>query len=330
LKEAEAGKQILELATGLVKDELDLVEDEIRKRFRSKVPLIRNVASYLLEGGGKRIRPALHLLSFRLCNGKGNRAIPVAAALEFLHNATLLHDDVVDGADLRRGKQAANLRYGNQQSVLTGDFLVTRVFGILVEDGDLDLLSLIADITARMAEGEALELSLTSSDVPDEKHYLEVISEKTAVLFAASCEAAAILAGVKEARKPLWEYGMGFGMAFQLVDDLLDYLGTKDMLGKPVGGDLAEGKLTLPLLLAFKKSGNEAKALLDRMVFGEIREDDITLAANLIKNTGAHEITLRRAKDYSRKAIESIATLPASRERTALKDLARFCTDRNF
>jgi len=331
LSDSASQSNALTRALALVSGDLEQVEAEIGRHMDSRVALIRDVAKYLLEGGGKRLRPALHLLCFRLCGGQGGRAVPVGAALEFLHNATLLHDDVVDEADLRRGKPSANRHFGNQQSVLTGDFLVTRVFTILVEDGEPALLKLISDTTARMAEGEALELSLPSPDAATEAHYLEVVTEKTAILFGACCAAGAILAGRADAERPLWDYGVGFGIAFQLVDDLLDYVGSQERLGKPVGSDLAEGKLTLPLLLALEQADPaETRAILDPVASRAVTEEQVRAATELVRRTGSDRSTLQRAQGYIEQAVARLDSLPEGPERTALQDLARFCVERDF
>ena len=239
----------MEAALALIGDELKQVEQQFKKDLASDVPLIRKVGEYVLSSGGKRIRPALLLLAAKLCDYGGDRHVPLASVIEFIHTATLLHDDVVDNANLRRGIASANTLWGNEASVLVGDFLFSKSFSLMVADGDLNILRILSGATTKIAEGEVLQLVCTSDLTMTEERYIEVVKCKTAVLISAACQAGAILGKVSpEQEVALKDFGMELGIAFQLMDDVLDYAADQKEFGKSIGHDIEEGKITLPLI----------------------------------------------------------------------------------
>lgn len=281
----------------LLADDIQLVEAQFRKDLDSRVPLIRKVGEYVLSSGGKRIRPMLLLLSARLVGYTGDAHVGLASVVEFIHTATLLHDDVVDSAVLRRGQDSANAIWGNEASVLVGDFLFAKSFSIMVRGGNLDILRALSDATTQMAEGEVLQLISTCDLDLDEEHYIEVVRNKTAVLLAAACRSGAILGDCsKEQEDALAAYGMDLGIAFQFMDDALDYVADQEEFGKAQGHDLLEGKVTLPLIHALRQcTGDErqrAEVIVDQ---DELPQEDLDYVIKLIDTYDGILYTRERA-----------------------------------
>ena len=306
------------------------VDRLILDRMRSEVPLIPALAEHLISAGGKRLRPLLTLAAARVCGGGGENAAKLAAAVEFIHTATLLHDDVVDGSEMRRGKTAAHLIWGSAQSVLVGDFLFSRSFELMVETGSLRALQILSRASSVIAEGEVLQLTRAHDVKLSQALYLEIIGAKTAELFAAAAETGAVAAGADTARAAsLRNYGLSLGLAFQLVDDALDYGGQSEVLGKNAGDDFREGKSTLPLLLAIQRTAGREDAFWERtLVRREQTEADFKRARELILGTGAWRATLDLAGDYADAAKDALSDLPDSDWRTALEQLADFAVSR--
>jgi len=307
----------------------------ITDRMQSDVPIIPALAEHLIAAGGKRLRPLLTVAAARLARASGEGAdndhcLKLAAAVEFIHTATLLHDDVVDGSQLRRGKVAAHLIWGAAQSVLVGDFLFARAFELMVETNSMKALEILARASRVIAEGEVLQLMRSHDLNLSQAVYLEIIQAKTAELFAAASEAGAVSAGVDAARTDaLKAYGLNLGLAFQLVDDALDYGGTTETLGKNAGDDFREGKATLPLLLAIARSGPREAEFWERAIGRrEQTEADFRRARELIVGSGALDATLDLAADYADKAKAALAIFPANDWREALEDLADFAVSR--
>ena len=294
----------------------------------SQVPLVNEVARYIVAGGGKRLRPLLVLIAARACGYSGERHVEAAAILEFIHTATLLHDDVVDGSELRRGRDTANAVFGNEASVLVGDFLYSRAFQMMVDIGDLRIMRVMADATNMIAEGEVLQLMNCNDPDTDERRYFDVIRNKTAKLFEAGARAAALLAGTDQAvEEALAEYGLRLGTAFQLVDDALDYSGAAEEMGKNMGDDLAEGKPTLPLIQAMRAGTAEQREIIRRAIeHGGLEELDAIRAA--IESTGALHYTARLAREQAEAAAAVLEALPDSVFRDALSSLARIAVER--
>lgn len=307
----------------------------ITDRMQSDVPIIPALAEHLIAAGGKRLRPLLTVAAARLAASDGagsenDHCLKLAAAVEFIHTATLLHDDVVDGSQLRRGKVAAHLIWGAAQSVLVGDFLFARAFELMVETNSMKALEILARASRVIAEGEVLQLMRSHDLNLSQAVYLEIIQAKTAELFAAASEAGAVSAGVDAAKaQALKAYGLNLGLAFQLVDDALDYGGTTEALGKNAGDDFREGKATLPLLLAIARSGPREAEFWERAIGRrEQTEADFRRARELIVGTGALDATLDLAADYADKAKAALAIFPANDWRGALEDLADFAVSR--
>ncbi len=306
------------------------VDTLIRARMRSDVPTIPALAEHLICAGGKRLRPLVAIAGARVCGGEGDAALKLATAVEFIHTATLLHDDVVDGSKLRRGKVAAHLIWGGATSVLVGDFLFARAFELMVETGSLKVLDILARASSVIAEGEVLQLTRAHDLNLDQATYLEIIGAKTAELFAAAAEAGAVSAGASAQRAAaLREYGFNLGIAFQLADDVLDYGGAAETLGKNAGDDFREGKATLPLLLAIARSGPREAEFWERAVGRlEQTEADFRRARELIIGTGSLDAALDRAADYAEQARAALGDLPADEWRGALETLADFAVSR--
>ena len=305
------------------------VDQVIRDRLHSDVVLVKQVAEYIIGGGGKRLRPALVLLSAGALGYRGSTHHALAAVVEFIHTATLLHDDVVDESALRRGQPTANTLFGNAASVLVGDFVYSRAFQMMVSAGDMRVLEVLADATNVIAEGEVLQLMNCRNADIDEESYLQVIRYKTAKLFEAAGRLGAILAGASvEAEQALATYGSHLGTAFQLIDDALDYSGEAGVIGKNIGDDLAEGKPTLPLIYAMRKGTAEEAALVRRAVStGGLAELDGVLAA--IRSSGALEYTRRQAQAEADAAQKALQVIPASQYRDSLIQLASFAVTRS-
>jgi octaprenyl-diphosphate synthase len=319
-------------------DDLLLVEQSMREQLGSPSPLVGALGEHVLGSGGKRMRPALLLLVAELCGYTGPRRIQVAAAVELLHTATLLHDDVVDLSELRRGRPSANALWGNRRAVLGGDFLYARASSMIVEDGDLDILWIFANTIRSMAEGELLQLERSFDPSVTESHYYAVIERKSAVLLSAACEAGAILGGVTRAeRRRLAEYGRELGLAFQLRDDALDYEDREADLGKRPYDDLREGKVTLPLLLALKRCSAAEREAVEALLKAAARAGGAELAAS-IDLTPAQEVvaryrgvadTVRRAAEHAERAAAAIAPFPDGRAKRDLQSAAAFSVARD-
>ncbi|MBX3696422.1 MAG: octaprenyl diphosphate synthase [Dokdonella sp.] len=300
----------------------------IRSRLASDVVLINQISEHIISSGGKRLRPMLHLLAARAAGYQGNDHVPLAALIEFIHTSTLLHDDVVDESDLRRGRKTANALWGNAASVLVGDFLYSRSFQMMVELDSMRIMRILADTTNRIAEGEVLQLLNIGNADTSEQAYLDVIERKTAVLFSAATRLGAVLAGLpRDQEEALARYGLDLGYAFQIADDVLDYVSDAETLGKNIGDDLAEGKPTLPVIHAIANGTPEQAASLRRAIeSGGLDSLDNIVAA--IRDTGALEHARSRAEHYARSAQSALSTLPASDARDALAVLADYSVNR--
>ncbi|MBA8884195.1 octaprenyl-diphosphate synthase [Dokdonella fugitiva] len=304
------------------------VNDLIRARLASDVVLINQIAEYIIGGGGKRLRPMLHLIAAHAAGYAGRDHLQLAALIEFIHTSTLLHDDVVDESDLRRGRKTANAVWGNAASVLVGDFLYSRSFQMMVELDSMRVMRILADTTNRIAEGEVLQLLNIGNPDTHEQAYLDVIERKTAVLFAAATRLGGVLAGVPAAEEEaLARYGLDLGFAFQIADDVLDYASDAGTLGKNIGDDLAEGKPTLPLIIAIERSAPGQADMLRRAIrAGGLDALDDVLAA--IHATDALEASRQRAHAYADSARDALTALPHSDARDALAVLAEYAVDR--
>jgi len=312
--------------------DMNAVNAVILERMQSKVALIPELAGHLIAGGGKRMRPMLTLASAALLDYPGARHHKLAAAVEFIHTATLLHDDVVDGSGLRRGKRTANLIWGNPASVLVGDFLFSRAFELMVEDGSLKVLRILSHASAVIAEGEVDQLSAQRQVETSEEHYLHIINAKTAELFSAACRISPVVAeGSEVAEEALEAYGRNLGIAFQLVDDAIDYSSDEATMGKGQGDDFRDGKVTLPVILAYARGSSDDRAFWKAAMHGErIADDDLAHANRLIRDTSALADTLERARHYGRRAIDALAPFPASRAKAALAEAVEFAIARAY
>lgn len=318
----------------LLEGDMQATNQLIIDRMHSKVALIPQLAGYLVASGGKRIRPLLTLASARLCGygEQGNRHQGLAACVEFIHTATLLHDDVVDDSQLRRGRSSANAVFGNQASVLVGDFLFSRAFELMVADGSLEVLRILSHASSVIAEGEVLQLSVASQLGTTRADYLEVISGKTAALFAAACEVGAVVADRPKAeQEALRNFGQHLGIAFQLVDDVLDYSAEQAKLGKEIGNDLREGKMTLPVIIAIENAHTaEDKAFWQRvMEQGDIQEGDLEKAIALMEQSGALQATMDEAKAYAAKAEQDLALFATGAVKAAMLDALHYTVTRD-
>ena len=313
----------------LIADDMGAVNSLIQKRLQSDVVLINQLSHYIIGNGGKRLRPMLALLTARACGYKGQQHIDIAAIVEFIHTATLLHDDVVDESDMRRGKDTANNIWGNQAAVLVGDFLYSRAFEMMVDVGEMKVMQVLSQATNIIAEGEVLQLLNCNDADTTEARYLEVIYSKTAKLFEAASQLGAILAGRPEAEeKAMADYGMHLGTAFQVIDDILDYSASADEMGKNVGDDLAEGKPTLPLIIALQRSEGE-NAQMIRTAIEKGGLDRIDEILEVINTTGALDYSYDVAENEIKLAVDSLSHLPESPEKTALTELAWFSIQRH-
>jgi octaprenyl-diphosphate synthase len=320
----------LEPIQRLIADETAAVDQIIRQRLHSDVVLIRQVSEYIINGGGKRLRPTLVLLAAGACGYSGNAHYQLAAVVEFIHTATLLHDDVVDSSDLRRGQATANSLFGNAASVLVGDFLYSRAFQMMVELKSVRVMEVLADATNVIAEGEVLQLLNCHDPAVREEDYLRVIRYKTAKLFEAAGKIGAIISqATPDVEDSLARYGMHLGTAFQLIDDVLDYSGDHAQTGKNLGDDLAEGKPTLPLICAMQRGTPEQTKLIRNAVeHGSLQDFQPVLAT--IRETGALDYTRRQATVESQRAMEAVASLPHSSYRDSLLQLSAFAVSRTF
>ncbi len=316
----------------LVGDDMRKVNAHILENMQSPVALIPQLAGHLIAAGGKRLRPMLTLASAKLCAADGERQMALAACVEFIHTATLLHDDVVDESDLRRGLATANSVWGNQASVLVGDFLFSRAFQLMTADGSLKVLKVLSDASAIIAEGEVHQL-MTANDIKTtEAAYMEVIQAKTAALFAAACQIGAVVAGRPESdERALASYGMNLGIAFQLVDDILDYAAPDDQLGKNQGDDFREGKITLPVLLCIAQADPQELSFWQRCLEDQNqKEGDFAQARALMEKHGTLESAKARAGDYGAQARAALADFPDNPAKQAMLEAVDFCIDRLF
>jgi octaprenyl-diphosphate synthase len=316
----------------LVAADMNGVNAVILERMQSKVALIPELAGHLIAGGGKRMRPMLTLACANLLGYPGTRHHKLAAAVEFIHTATLLHDDVVDGSGLRRGKRTANIIWGNPASVLVGDFLFSRAFELMVEDGSLRVLKVLSTASAVIAEGEVDQLTAQRQIDTAEEQYLDIISAKTAALFAAACRVTPIVAEAsEEAELALECYGRNLGIAFQLSDDVIDYASDAETMGKGVGDDFRDGKMTLPVILAYGRGSEADRFFWRSAISGErVSDDDLAHAIRLLKDTDALAHTIDRARQYGRRAVDALAIFPASKAKSALTEAADFAVARAF
>jgi octaprenyl-diphosphate synthase len=319
-----------ESVKALMEDDLRQVDRVIRERLASDVVLINQIGEYIIGSGGKRLRPLVVLTAARACGYTGTRHTEAAAIIEFIHTATLLHDDVVDGSTLRRGRDTANELWGNGASVLVGDYVYSRSFEMMVALGSMRIMDVMAGATNRIAEGEVLQLMNANDPDTTEERYFEVIYRKTAKLFESGTQIAAILAGAPaRVEEGLARYGRHLGTAFQLIDDVLDYRSDREQFGKNLGNDLAEGKPTLPLIYALKNGTAEQQ----EVIRASIREGSTAQLASVtaaIESTGGLAYTARLARREGTLAVEALADLPDSAYKQALRDLADFAVDRTY
>ena len=316
----------------LTKDDLKAVNAEIIARMHSPVALIPQLASHIVAAGGKRLRPMLTLASSRMCGYTGDRHVALATCVEFIHTATLLHDDVVDESALRRGNQSANAIWGNQASVLVGDFLFSRSFELMVEDGSIDVLRILSNASSVIAEGEVMQLMTANDTETGEQAYLEVITAKTAKLFAAACQIGAVVSDrPKIEEDALSAYGLNLGIAFQLIDDVLDYSAVQADLGKTIGDDFSEGKITLPIILSFRR-GNDDERVFWRRTLEDLdqHDGDLSHALELMTHHDALKDSVERARHYGAIARDALGVFANGPEKSALLDLMDFCIERPY
>ena len=316
----------------LTAEPMSRVNELILDRAGSDVGMIPEVARHLIDSGGKRLRPMLTLASAAMCGYRGSAHVKLAASVEFMHTATLLHDDVVDESELRRGKLAARMVWGNQASVLVGDFLLGQAFKMMVEVGSLDALDILSTAAAIIAEGEVMQLAAAKNMATTEDQYLAVVAAKTAALFSAAAEVGPTIAGRgRDDRAAFRSYGTNLGLAFQLIDDALDYGGSSADLGKHVGDDFREGKVTLPVVLAYRRGSNEDRAFWSRvLVEGRIEDGDLDQAIALMRRHDALEDTIDRARHFGVVARDALAPFPDSPWRSALLEALDFCISRAY
>ena len=314
----------------LVATDMEACNRAIVARMDSEVELIPQLAAHIVAAGGKRLRPILTLASARLCGYSGDRHVSLAACVEFIHTATLLHDDVVDESVLRRGLASANAVFGNKASVLVGDFLFARAFQLMVADGSIQVLGILSHAAATIAEGEVLQLVTQNDLSTTEARYLDVVRGKTAALFAAACQVGGVVAARPDAeQQALFDYGMNLGIAFQLVDDALDYSANQATLGKTVGDDFREGKVTLPILIAYHTGGPTERAFWQRTIEASEQTDaDLAQALTLMADCGAIQATLDRAAGFAAAAQRELKIFPASKLREALDRVADYTVSR--
>ncbi|MEK6791847.1 MAG: polyprenyl synthetase family protein [Deltaproteobacteria bacterium] len=316
----------------LVKDDLTEMEDGFRKNINSGVQLVSKVGQYILKSGGKRFRPMVLLLSSRLCGYSGDKHIPLAGVIELIHTATLLHDDVVDNAGLRRGSATANTVWGDGASILVGDYMLSKAFAIAVANNDIQVLSVLSQTTTRMAEGEVLQLLKHADTATTEAEYLEMVTNKTGVLISAAAEIPAIISEQPfEKQAALASFGLGLGIAYQLMDDCLDYISTAEDLGKAVGNDLREGKVTMPFIHAAKRAvGDELAHLKKSIGSNDMSDDGLSGVLDIINRHKGIEYTVQRARGYIADAKKDIEIFAPDMERAALIAVADFVIDRKY
>jgi octaprenyl-diphosphate synthase len=323
---------MIERLVGLAASDMERVNGVILSHTGSQVTMIPEVANHLISSGGKRLRPMLTVAMASLSGYAGDGHVRLAAAVEFMHTATLLHDDVVDESEMRRGRLAARMLWGNEASVLVGDFLLGQAFKMMVEVGSLRALEILSSAAAVIAEGEVMQLAAAKNTATTEDEYLAVVRAKTAELFAAACEVGPVIANRPKAEQAACRsFGMNLGVAFQLVDDALDYGGKAAKLGKNVGDDFREGKVTLPVVLAFRRGSESERAFWIRTIEkGEVVENDLETAIGLIGKHRAIEDTIKRAQHYGSIAKDALALFPESTMKLALEEAVEFCTARTY
>ena len=328
----ESRRPSLDPLIALAQADMARVNEAILSRAQSHVELIPELAGHLINSGGKRIRPMLTVTAARLCGAKGDQHIKLATAVEFMHTATLLHDDVVDESDLRRGKKTARLIWGNQASVLVGDYLLGQAFKMMVETGSLEALRILSHAAAVIAEGEVLQLSASHDTSTTEDAYMQVIVAKTAALFSAAAEVGAVVAKrPKNEQAALESYGRNLGIAFQLVDDALDYSGKQALMGKSIGDDFREGKITLPVVLSYRRGTKEERSFWARTLEdGNQTADDLVYAQKLMERHNAIDDTIERAQHYGDIARDALAIFPDSPHKAALLEAVDFCVARAY
>lgn len=313
-----------------VQEDFQAVDNLIRANLNSEVPLVEEISAYLIEAGGKRLRPLLVLLAARACGYQEREHIKLAAVIEFLHTAMLLHDDVVDESGLRRGRKTVNAAWGNSPSVLVGDFLHSRAFEMMVEIGNMRVMEILSRATNVIAEGEVQQLCTVRNPETTEPEYLEIISRKTAMLFQAAAHSGAVLAGADESSEcALRDYGLHLGLAFQLIDDQLDYLGDASELGKNIGDDLAEGKVTLPLIAAMRNASRAESDFIETAI-RQGGVENLPHMIELVNRTGALGYTENLARQEKCLATEHLSNLPDSEYRQSMNVLANFVVDRQY
>ena len=315
-----------------IEDELKMVESQFETHLATETPLIQRVAKYVISSGGKRIRPILLLVSSKICGYKGDDHIPLAAVIEFIHTATLLHDDVVDNAPLRRGKSSANTVFGNEASVLVGDYLFAKSFKVLSSLDNMDVIKAYSIAVTLMAEGEVKELVKTADIKTTEDDYLDIIIKKTAVLFACASQIGAIISLKNdEYGQNLYDYGLNIGIAFQLMDDALDYTSKNEEFGKFIGNDLKEGKLTLPLIHTMERCLNSEKDIVSEIIYKKkLTNADLQAVLKLVKSYDSIDYTISKAKAAVLKAKENLNVFPDSEHKRNLTDIANYIIERKL
>ncbi|WP_239025162.1 polyprenyl synthetase family protein [Rhodoligotrophos defluvii] len=327
-----SGSAKLDPLLALVDADMARVNEAILARAHSDVDMIPELARHLIDSGGKRLRPMLTIAAAQMCGYRGDHHIKLAAAVEFMHTATLLHDDVVDESELRRGKQAARMIWGNQASVLVGDYLLGQAFKMMVETKSLDALRILSNAAAIIAEGEVLQLAAQKDTSTTEDAYLRIINAKTAALFSSAAEVGAAIAERPRAeQQALQAFGRNLGLAFQLIDDALDYSGKQAVLGKRVGDDFREGKITLPVVLAYRRGDSAERAFWQRTLQEGVQaEEDLSTAISLVEKHGAIADTIERARHYGAIAAEALAIFPSGPHKHALELAVEFSIERAF
>ena len=315
----------------VVEADFKAVDKFIVDQLYSNVPLVENIGHYIVDAGGKRLRPLLVLLAAKTCKIDNQQHIALASVIEFIHTATLLHDDVVDMSSLRRGRPTVNEQWNNPSSVLVGDFIYSRAFQILVTLGDMKIMKIIADTTNRIAEGEVLQLISKSNPNPTEQNYMQVIQNKTAILFQAAGQCGAILSNASDEEElALTRFGMHMGTAFQLIDDVLDYAGDSESLGKNIGDDLAEGKPTLPLIYALEHgSAEQAELIRQALADEQLQDEKLNKVIKIVQECGALDYARKIAKSESDQALACLDVLPPSEYRDALTAMVNFSNTRS-
>jgi octaprenyl-diphosphate synthase len=325
-------RDAFEKLAALFEPQMRLVNQLITQHIQGSIPLITELSAHLIGAGGKRLRPLLTLASAALCSRQEKNHLALAACVEFIHSATLLHDDVVDESFTRRGQPSANAIWGSKPSILVGDFLFSRAFELMVSLGSLEVLEILSRTAAAITQGEIHQLCLINEIGISQETYLEIAQKKTSSLFGAACSASGMLAQeTPEVIEALFSYGYNLGLVFQLTDDILDYVGDNDSLGKDTGDDFREGKATLPVLLAYKEGSPEERSFWKRTISQlEQEPEDLPHALSLMKSHNAFERTWAIAKEYGDKAVEALQIFPESASKTALAQMVDFCLNRGF